>query len=113
MRPSMHAELPSRPSSSKKSMKGAKVDLVQVTSGITKALEKLGKGAPKFEYQSNDIIATIEDLQATFKSMKKDLDMEEHDINSAFERDRLGLQNQKAFAESPGMKSRQSRSPRL
>jgi len=75
------------------------VDLVQVTSGITKALEKLGKGAPKFEYQSNDIIATIEDLQATFKSMKKDLDMEEHDINSAFERDRLGLQNQQAFAE--------------
>merc|ERR1719440_64718 len=58
-----------------------------------------GSAAPKFEYQSNDIIATLEDLLAEFKQMKKDLDIEEFDINSAFEKDRLGLSNEKKFAE--------------
>jgi len=83
---------------SKGAMSGAKTtNLVQVTT-LIKAVEKLGKGAPKFQYQSNDIIATIEDLMATFKSMKKDLDFAEHDTNSAFEKDRLGLQNEKKFA---------------
>jgi chromosome segregation ATPase len=83
---------------SKGAMSGAKTtNLVQVTT-LIKAVEKLGKGAPKFQYQSNDIIATIEDLQVTFKSMKKDLDFAEHDTNSAFEKDRLGLQNEKKFA---------------
>merc|ERR1740138_1925749 len=83
---------------SKGAMSGAKTtNLVQVTT-LIKAVEKLGKGAPKFQYQSNDIIATIEDLMATFKSMKKDLDFAEHDTNSAFEKDRLGLQNTKKFA---------------
>merc|ERR1719326_2299410 len=81
---------------SKKSMSGAKVDLMQLTS-ISQKL--LGKAAPKFEYQSNDIIATLEDLLATFKSMKKDLDFAEHDVNSAFEKDKLGLSNEKKFAE--------------
>merc|ERR1719359_2478021 len=95
-------------------MKGAKVDLVQVTSGVVKAVTKqrslsqnthavalLSKlnGAPAFQYQSNDIIATLEDLLADFKEMKKNLDVEEFDINSAFEKDRLGLQNEKKFAE--------------
>merc|ERR1719436_1426960 len=61
-------------------------------------IAKLG-AAPKFEYQSNDIIATLEDLLATFKNMKKNLDFEEHDINAAFESDRLGLSNEKKFAE--------------
>jgi uncharacterized coiled-coil DUF342 family protein len=99
---------------SKTAMKGAKVDLVQVTSSLVKAVSKqpalaqsegavalLSKlsGAPKFQYQSNDIIATLEDLLATFKSMKKDLDIAEFDVNSAFEKDKLGLSNQKKFAE--------------
>merc|ERR1719359_304418 len=95
-------------------MKGAKVDLVQVTSGVVKAVTKqrslsqnthavalLSKlnGAPAFQYQSNDIIATLEDLLADFKEMKKNLDVEEFDINSAFEKDKLGLSNEKKFAE--------------
>merc|ERR1719327_1583991 len=96
-------------------MKGAKVDLVQVTGGLVKAvnkqpallnapgsvalLSKISKGAPKFEYQSNDIIATLEDLLATFKSMKKDLDIAEFDVNSAFEKNKLALSNEKKFAE--------------
>jgi len=79
---------------SKDDMTGAKLNLAQV------ATEKvLGAAAPKFEYQSNDIIATLESLLATFKSMKKDLDFEESDVNSAFESTRLGLQNEKKFAE--------------
>ena len=64
---------------SKSQLKGAKVDFVQVTSGLAKAVSKqpllaqiYSKAAPKFEYQSNDIIATLDDLLATFKSMKKD-----------------------------------------
>jgi len=101
--------------SSKSAMKGAKLSnlqqkkvlaLVSVASAIAPTegtmalLQKLtSQGAPKYQYQSNDIIATIEGLQKTFKSMKRDLDMGEHDINSAFESDRLGMQNEKKFAE--------------
>jgi len=102
---------------SKKRMKGAKLDLLQATGGLVKAITKqpslaklpsavalLSKiqkpgEAPKFEYQSNDIIATLETLLAKFKEMKKELDVEEFDINSAFEKDRLGLTNEKKFAE--------------
>merc|ERR1740133_358636 len=91
---------------SKTAMKGAKVDFAQVQKavnglpGAVALLEALGgKGAPAFEYQSNDIIATIEGLEDSFKKMKKDLDIEEHDINSAFESKKLGLSNEKTFAE--------------
>jgi len=98
---------------SKSSLKGAKVDLVQVTSELSKAVSKQtslaqaaskvsflnGKAAPKFEYQSNDIIATLEELLGTFKGMKKDLDFEWHEVRSAFERSKLGLSNEKKFAE--------------
>jgi len=101
---------------SKKDMKDAKVDLVQITHDLIKVVQKqpllanaAGKvallskvsanAAPKFEYQSNDIIATLEDLLATFKSMKKDLDQEEFDVMSAFEKNKLALSNEKKFAE--------------
>jgi len=98
---------------SKTAMKGAKVDLAQVNKVVgavsrqpslsslpaaVSLIEKL-EAAPKFEYQSNDIIATLEDLLATFKKMKKDLDVEEFDINAAFESDKLGLSNEKKFKE--------------
>jgi uncharacterized coiled-coil DUF342 family protein len=104
---------------SKKSMKGAKVDFAQVkaaarlllgtvshqsflsaTPGATALLAKLDDAAaPKYEYQSNDIIATLQELLATFKKMKNNLDVEEFDINSAFESDKLGLSNEKKFKE--------------
>jgi chromosome segregation ATPase len=85
---------------SKGAMEGAKVtNLLQASSMASKALSAKLSGAPKFQYQSNDIIATIEDLQAEFKAQKKDLDFTEHDVNSAFEKDRLGLSNEKKFAE--------------
>merc|ERR1719326_2434813 len=95
---------------SRGSMKGAKTtNLAQLAKFVAKPslaaaagkvalLSKVG-GAPKFQYQSNDIIATLEDLLATFKSMKKDLDIAEFDTNSAFEKDKLGLTNEKKFAE--------------
>merc|ERR1719183_1746909 len=57
------------------------------------------KGAPKFQYQSNDIISTLEDLLAKFKGMKKNLDIDEFDVNSAFEKNKLALSNEKKFAE--------------
>jgi len=92
----------------KDSMKGAKVtNLVQILQsqpalsnsvGAVALLSKVS-GAPAYQYQSNDIIATIEDLMAEFKQMKKELDFAEHDTNSAFEKDRLGLQNEKKFKE--------------
>jgi chromosome segregation ATPase len=85
---------------SKGAMEGAKVtNLLQTSHLASKALASKLSGAPKFQYQSNDIIATIEDLQAEFKAQKKDLDFTEHDVNAAFEKDRLGLQNEKKFAE--------------
>merc|ERR1719199_1036287 len=91
---------------SKSQLKGAKLNFAQVTSGLVRAVSKqpvlaqiYSKAAPKFEYQSNDIIATLEDLLATFKSMKKDLDIQEFDINSAFEKNKLALSNEQKFAE--------------
>jgi len=81
-----------------KAIDSMNMNLVAKAPGAVALVAKL-TAAPKFQYQSNDIIATIEDLQATFKSMKKDLDFAEHDTNSAFEKDRLGLQNEKKFAE--------------
>jgi len=101
---------------SKKALKGAKLDFAQVQEatrgllshqsvlsgapGAIALLAKLGgEAAPKYEYQSNDIIATLEQVLASFKRMKKTLDVEEFDINSAFESDTLGLNNEKKFKE--------------
>jgi len=101
--------------SSKQEMRGAKIDLTQVTSGLVKVvkrqpllasapgattlLAKLDQHAPKFEYQSNDIIATLEDLLAQFHSMKKDLDFDEFNEKSQHEKEVLGLTNQHKFAK--------------
>jgi len=102
--------------SSKKSMKGAKLDLTQVTSGLVQVVQRQAllseapgtlallskldgtKGAPKFQYQSNDIIATLEDLLATFQDQKKRTDFDEFNANSDFEKVRLGLSNDVKFA---------------
>jgi len=54
--------------------------------------------AHAFEYQSNDIIAVLEGLKDEFLQNKKDLDESEFETNSAFERKRLGLQNEVKFA---------------
>ena len=54
--------------------------------------------AHAFEYQSNDIIAVLEGLKDEFLQNKKDLDESEFGTNAAFERKRLGLQNEEKFA---------------
>jgi hypothetical protein len=101
---------------SKTEMRGAKLDLIQVTSGLMKAvkkqaqlanthgvttlLSKIGdQAAPKFEYQSNDILATLEDLLASFKSMKTKLDEDEHNGKAADELSILAMNNQIDFKE--------------
>jgi len=57
------------------------------------------KPAVSFQYQSNDIIATIQDLKQTFTSMKKDLDFKEFDLREASEKQILGYTNEKTFKE--------------
>jgi predicted nucleic acid-binding Zn-ribbon protein len=54
--------------------------------------------AHAFEYQSNDIIAVLEGLKDQFLENKKELDESEFETNAAFERKRLGLQNEVKFA---------------
>jgi hypothetical protein len=95
---------------SKKDIKenGGRVDLVQLRSAARSlkgeravqakaAIDQLQKPA-SFEYQSNDIIATLESLKDQFLENKKELDQEEFETNSAFERKRLGLQTEVKFA---------------
>jgi hypothetical protein len=72
---------------------------VNVAPGTLALLSDLSAGAPKYQYQSNDIIATIESLQATFKSMKQDLDEQEFNANADHESEQGGLSMQKKFAE--------------
>jgi hypothetical protein len=95
---------------SKKGVKegGGRVDLVQLRSvartlkashatQVNAAIDQLQKPA-SFQYQSNDIIATLESLKDQFLENKKELDQEEFETNSAFERKRLGLQTEVKFA---------------
>jgi hypothetical protein len=70
-----------------------------VAPGTLALLSDLSTGAPKYQYQSNDIIATIESLQATFKSMKQDLDEQEFNANADHETVQGGLNMQKKFLE--------------
>jgi len=94
---------------SKKDVKGdAKLDLLQIqalamsltgdhAAKATAALQKLD-GPHAYEYQSNDIIAVLENLKDQFLENKKELDEDEFDTNAAFERKKLGLVNEAKFA---------------
>jgi len=92
----------------KSGLKDAKVNFAQVQSRLmatvsrqklpseTVALvEKLSQ--PKYQFQGNDIIATLEDLLADFKEMKKNLDQDEFDLKSVFDEEALGDSNQLKF----------------
>jgi chromosome segregation ATPase len=61
-------------------------------------LNEPGKPAT-YEYQSNDIIATLQGLLVDFKQMKKELDEGEFQLKAAFDSKKLGLENEKKFAE--------------
>jgi chromosome segregation ATPase len=100
----------------KGSLEDAKVNLLDLTHGLVNAVQKQpmlqkassqvsllvqlqSKQAPKFQYQSNDIIATLEDLLATFKSMKKDLDFAEFKEKSTHEKKILYDQTDRDLAQ--------------
>jgi len=87
---------------SSKAAMGGKVNLeaalAQVTAVTGKAFKQPGV-AYSSEYHSNDIIATLEDLEKTFIKAKNDLELEEFEANSAYEKRKLGLTNEKIFAE--------------
>jgi len=52
-----------------------------------------------YEYRSNDIIGTLQELLVNFKDNKKELDEKEFSARSASEKKILGLSNEKKFAE--------------
>jgi len=87
----------------------AKLDLLQIqalamsltgehAAKATAALKTLD-GPHAFEYQSNDIIAVLDNLKDQFLENKKELDEDEFDTNSAHERRKLGLANEAKFAK--------------
>merc|ERR1719198_2028462 len=100
----------------------AKLDFAQVQAATGKLLAK-GMGTPKeqakavnilaqltkpgqaagYEYHSNDIIAVLESLKDQFLEFKKDMDEEEFKLQDAFEKNKLGLENEKKFAEKDKM----------
>jgi len=108
---------------SKKAMKGADLDLAQLKTAVFNikvgqtpeamsealalvrtaskaAQDQSGAQKPAaFKYQSNEIIATIEELQATFKENKKDLDVEEFEAKDDSDKKVLGFTNEKTFKE--------------
>jgi len=55
--------------------------------------------ADSYKYYSNDILATIEALQKQFTQQNNDLEQEEFDTNSAFEKRQLDMANERKFAE--------------
>merc|ERR1719262_76358 len=62
-------------------------------------LQKITQEPASYEYRSNDIIATLEELEATFKENKAELDKEEFDALAAHQKKMLNFGNQKKFAE--------------
>merc|ERR1719424_2106174 len=73
-------------------LKNAKVNLMQLRS-----LAALSQAPAKYQFQGNDIIATLEGLLADFKQMKATMDTDEFDVNSVFEKKTLGNNNEKTF----------------
>jgi len=106
---------------SKKEMTDAKVDFVQLRSTAATVLQAVRRSSKlqatdaqlaavkallgskqepaAYEFQSNDIIATLESMEVQFKENKKELDQTEFDAKSAFEKEKLNMENEKKFAE--------------
>jgi len=74
-----------------------------LTGAQIRALSSLTGAQPgvayEYNYHSNDIIALVEGLRVTFKENKEQLDQDEFETNSLFEKKVLGLSNEKKFAE--------------
>jgi len=91
--------------SGKVAFEKASATLAQLSAAAAKALGQQAKKNLQpgeeydYEYHSNDIIAILEKLLVTFTETKNRLDQEEFEANSAFEKAKLGMQNEKKFAE--------------
>jgi len=84
--------------STSSSNRGALTDAQWKILGDLASKKQPGKSY-EYEYHSNDIIALLEKLLSQFQQTKLGLDQDEFDANSAFEKERLALQNLKKFAE--------------
>jgi len=87
---------------SKTSTTGAKVDLAQIrhvlsTTAQVALMVQLSQKPAGYEYQSNDIIATLENLKDTFLQKKKKTDEEEFAIQAAHDSKDLNRRNQRKF----------------
>jgi len=77
-----------------------KVDLAQLVASSPLVAAALAQQSPaSFQYSSNDILATLEGLTATFKKNKAELDKTEFEANSAFEMSTQAMSTQVTFAE--------------
>jgi len=72
--------------------------LVGLTASQARALGAQPGDPHSYSYHSDEIIQTLEGLLDTFKKEKAVLDTEEFDAKAAFEKVRLGLQNEAKFA---------------
>lgn len=91
---------------SKTQLTGAKLDLSQLgaadkggfLSAALRHLDAQQKQKPAaYAYNSNEIIAVLEDLKDTFKKTKKEMDEAWFESHSASEKKLLGLTNEKKF----------------
>merc|ERR1740138_1088275 len=78
---------------SRQNVPARSMDLIQ-------QLQELTGGPAKYTFQGNDIIAVLQDLLADFKKSKADMDKDEFDVNSVFEKKNLGDTNEKKFAQA-------------
>lgn len=72
--------------------------LVSLTAAQARALGSQPGAPHSYSYHSDEIIQTLEGLLDTFKKEKAVLDTEELEAKAAFEKVRLGLQNEAKFA---------------
>jgi outer membrane murein-binding lipoprotein Lpp len=93
----------------KTSMKGAKLNLVQlktlqavlskhpVVNDASMRLLAMTR-QPAFQVQSNDILATIEEIEADFRKMKKDLDNDESEAKFQWNQKQMSLMHESTFS---------------
>eukprot|EP00445_Apocalathium_hangoei_P020946 CAMPEP_0203893938 /NCGR_PEP_ID=MMETSP0359-20131031/36947_1 /ASSEMBLY_ACC=CAM_ASM_000338 /TAXON_ID=268821 /ORGANISM="Scrippsiella Hangoei, Strain SHTV-5" /LENGTH=691 /DNA_ID=CAMNT_0050816181 /DNA_START=5 /DNA_END=2080 /DNA_ORIENTATION=+ len=67
--------------------------------GQLNAIMAAGQTPASYKYHANDIMTTIESLLAKFTRKKNEVEQEEFDVNSAFEKRQLSMANEKKLAE--------------
>merc|ERR1712113_17758 len=89
-------------------MKNAKTDLAQVAAlskrfPVNPQLQMISalleQKPAAYEYRSNDIIATLQELMRSFKDKKKKLFDDDFEKKAIFDKLMVGLKNEKKFKE--------------